>query len=221
MPLPTSIHHERQHLSSLCALYSINNFLQRSAYTAADLNAISKEFNSSGSSQWHHIPLIGQYDVNVIMVALQRQGYDVQWLNTSSKQPVDFSQVEGLLVNSRNWYGLGRHWYVVRRFGDADSDQWVNVDSKLKAPEVVPTITAFVEGLRKQSDTHILTVRRTVGNNTPESADVQSSTADVDTSALSHAFAAASVDSTALPPSSMRQQHSAQSASEHKLPVNQ
>ena len=61
-------YHERQWLMQ-CAQHAINNLLQEPAVTSSDLNAIALGLGGTMSLE-HRWPLLGNHDVNVVMMAL-------------------------------------------------------------------------------------------------------------------------------------------------------
>ena len=76
------IYHERQRLM-LCAVHSLNNLFQdRNAYSKEDLDAISYQLSPDAFVNPHKNMLgLGNYDVNVMMVALQQKNYEVVWFD--------------------------------------------------------------------------------------------------------------------------------------------
>ena len=79
----SDIYHERQSLQ-LCALHVVNNLLQRREFSKSELDAICLELAPDSYRWWnpHRSPLgLGNYDVNVIMTALQRRGFDTVWFD--------------------------------------------------------------------------------------------------------------------------------------------
>ncbi|GLI59504.1 hypothetical protein VaNZ11_001396 [Volvox africanus] len=74
-------YHERQTLQ-MCLKHTLNNLFQHEAFVAADLNGIANTLtppNIIGLSP-HRIPIFGNYDVNVLEVALQRYDKVLTWL---------------------------------------------------------------------------------------------------------------------------------------------
>ena len=84
-PIPPA-YFERQSLSR-CALHTLNNLLQTAAFTTASLNAICRELTphkliNPHKSMWG----VGNWDVNVIMRALQTKGYTVHWFDRRKRE---------------------------------------------------------------------------------------------------------------------------------------
>lgn len=67
----------------LCAVHSLNNLFQdRNAYSKEDLDAISYQLSPDSFVNPHKNMLgLGNYDVNVMMVALQQKNYEVVWFD--------------------------------------------------------------------------------------------------------------------------------------------
>lgn len=63
-----------------CGLHSINNLLKKTAYDIDGMVQICYELSDEFINPHKHV-LGGDYDANVIMVALQRQGYDCEWVD--------------------------------------------------------------------------------------------------------------------------------------------
>jgi hypothetical protein len=80
------VYFERQSLSR-CAVHTLNNLLQYRAFTPAALDALCREltpnaFINPHKSLWG----VGNYDVNVIMRALQTKGFTVNWFDRRKRQ---------------------------------------------------------------------------------------------------------------------------------------
>lgn len=94
-PIPPA-YFERQSLSR-CALHTLNNLLQTAAFTTASLNAICREltphkFINPHKSMWG----VGNWDINVIMRALQTKGYTVHWFDRRKRE-----------IRARHWTQMG------------------------------------------------------------------------------------------------------------------
>lgn len=119
IPSPSSLYFERQRWC-LCGLHCLNNLLQHARYCQRDFDAICKQLSPTSFINPHRsIFGIGQYDVNVLMAALQAEGLDVHWHD--SRRRVNDSTFEGL-------YGLimnvpstsfqlwkSQHWVCLKR----------------------------------------------------------------------------------------------------------
>ena len=138
--------------------------LQEAAVTKASLDAIACELGGVVSLA-HRWPLLGNHDVNVVMMALQQRSLDVAWWD-ARKDVADAGQVPGLIglivnvVARRSpltLYTTRRHWYAVRYLSVPGT--WMNVDSNLERPAMVAD-DMLRETLRQalENDGHILIV---------------------------------------------------------------
>ncbi|KAF3970476.1 hypothetical protein ACB098_08G029200 [Castanea mollissima] len=145
----TQIYHERQRLQ-FCLLHSLNNlFQQKDAFTRASLNEIAEKLVLDDPSKlsWtplsvlfkpHYNAITGNYDINVLMVALEGKGKSVIWhdrRNGSSLINLDDDTLMGIVLNVSviKYGGLwkSRHWITLKRIDGV----WYNLDSDLVAPE--------------------------------------------------------------------------------------
>ncbi|KAI3438252.1 hypothetical protein D9Q98_000688 [Chlorella vulgaris] len=144
--------HERQHLQR-CALHSLNNLFQDTTCSRAELDAIASQL-APGLLQLpflhpHRTLYLGNWDVNVLELALQRHGKELHWVDSRdlSFAALDLQACWGLLVNVRcdgavaRWLG-GRHWFALKQFGHGLRRQWWNLDSTLLAPQLVASSCA-------------------------------------------------------------------------------
>ncbi|KAA8543762.1 hypothetical protein F0562_022061 [Nyssa sinensis] len=146
----TQIYHERQRLQ-FCLLHSLNNlFQEKDTFTRENLNAIAEKliFDDPNKGTWtplsaifkpHHNALTGNYDINVLIAALEGKGKRVIWhdrRNGASSIDLDGPEdkLMGIILNIpvRRYGGLwkSRHWVSLRRIGGV----WCNLDSDLAAP---------------------------------------------------------------------------------------
>ncbi|KAK1793937.1 hypothetical protein P4O66_010844 [Electrophorus voltai] len=80
-PQPTAIYHEKQR-RELCALHALNNVFQDGAAFSRDaLQDIYQRLSPSTLVTPHKKSMLGNgnYDVNVIMAALQTRGFEAVW----------------------------------------------------------------------------------------------------------------------------------------------
>ncbi|KAK9279458.1 hypothetical protein L1049_013137 [Liquidambar formosana] len=145
------IYHERQRLQ-FCLLHALNNlFQEKDVFTRANLNVIADKLvlEDPNKETWtglsvffkpHHNTLTGNYDVNILIAALQEKGKSVVWhdhRNGASSIDLDGSDdtLMGIVLNVpvRRYGGLwrSRHWVTLRRIGGV----WYNLDSDLVAPQ--------------------------------------------------------------------------------------
>ncbi|KAG7949524.1 hypothetical protein I3843_13G067200 [Carya illinoinensis] len=147
----TQIYHERQRLQ-FCLLHTLNNlFQQKDAFTRASLNEIAEKLvlDEPNKVSWtpisalfkpHHNTITGNYDINVLIAALEGKGKSVIWhdrRNAASMINLDASEETqmGIVLNVsvRKFGGIwkGRHWVALKKINGV----WCNLDSDLVAPE--------------------------------------------------------------------------------------
>lgn len=185
---PPALYHERQRLA-LCAVHAVNNLLQRAAHTPADFDAACAELAPPETLAWwaanpHRSRLgIGDYDANVVLLLLARH-HDLTadwWDPRHAVGPRDLAGRRGALWNVPSptaWGRLtgGRHWVALlcrRRSGadgageagdddddDDDADEWIDLDSRRPAPEVVGSPAACAARLNaRRHEAHLLLIR--------------------------------------------------------------
>lgn len=145
-----SVYHERQRLQ-FCLVHSLNNLFQRKdAFTRESLNLIAERLvlDDPNKEKWtplsllfkpHHNALTGNYDINVLIAALEGEGKRVAWQDhRSGAATIDLEdsgdKLMGLVLNVpvRRYAGLwrSRHWVTVRKVEGV----WYNLDSDLAEP---------------------------------------------------------------------------------------
>jgi josephin len=101
----------------------------------------------------HRGPL-GNYDVNVLMAALEERGLEAQWYDKRHRaRSIDYgrSELVGFLINGENFrFGMrmGRHWWAIRRI----RGRWFNLDSLRNSPSPYPEIPALRDDLQRALD---------------------------------------------------------------------
>lgn len=144
-----SVYHERQRLQ-FCLLHALNNLLQeQDSFTRAGLDAIAEKLDHDDpdKGRWtplsvifkpHHNKLTGNYDVNVLISALEARSKRVIWhdrRHSSSSINLFEETLLGILLNIpvRRFVGLwrSRHWASIRSIDGT----WYNLDSDLASPE--------------------------------------------------------------------------------------
>ncbi|KAJ8289943.1 hypothetical protein GJAV_G00007010 [Gymnothorax javanicus] len=133
------VFHEKQRLE-LCAIHALNNVLQERVFTKDTADDICKRLAPQCVVNPHRSMLgTGNYDVNVIMAALQSRGLAaVWWDKRRSVQCLCMEKVQGFILNVPSRVSLGivslplrrRHWLAVRQV----NGPYYNLDSKLKNP---------------------------------------------------------------------------------------
>lgn len=125
---------------------------QRDAFTRTSLNAISERLalnDSSDSESWkplsflfkpHHNTLTGNYDINVLIMALEEKEKSVVWHDRrNGVTSIDLDAPEDVLmgivinISVKRFAGIwkGRHWIALRKIDGV----WYNLDSDLSAPQ--------------------------------------------------------------------------------------
>ncbi|KAK9960712.1 hypothetical protein ABG768_008552 [Culter alburnus] len=136
------VFHEKQRLE-LCAIHALNNVLQERVFTKETADDICKRLAPQCVMNPHRSVLgTGNYDVNVIMAALQSRGLAaVWWDKRKSVQNLCLDKIQGFILNVPSRVSLGfvslplrrRHWLAVREV----NGQFYNLDSKLKGPSCI------------------------------------------------------------------------------------
>ncbi|KAJ4826212.1 hypothetical protein Tsubulata_005772 [Turnera subulata] len=147
----TQIYHERQKLQ-FCLLHALNNLFQRKeAFTRASLDAVAEMLvldDPTTSRTWtplsmifkpHHNAFTGNYDINVLIAALEDKHKTVAWhdrRNGASTIDIDGSgdTLFGIVLNVpvRRYAGIWktRHWVAMRKIDGV----WYNLDSDFTNP---------------------------------------------------------------------------------------
>ena len=121
-----------------CALHTLNALLQGPVYDSAALTELALSIGGKFELA-HRWPLVGNWDVNVMMLALQQRGLDVRWWDRRSaicelRSLAEDPACVGLICNEPgSWlFGLvpSRHWLAIRRV----RGEWYDLDSRLPRP---------------------------------------------------------------------------------------
>ncbi|XP_050369936.1 josephin-like protein isoform X2 [Argentina anserina] len=147
----TQIYHERQKLQ-FCLLHALNNlFQQKDAFSRPRLNEIAERLGveETNKETWtplsvlfkpHHNALTGNYDINVLIAALEDKGKNVVWHDRrKGANTIDLDGAEdalmGILLNVpvKRFAGLwkSRHWVTLRKIDGV----WYDLDSDLVVPQ--------------------------------------------------------------------------------------
>ncbi|KAL6648398.1 hypothetical protein ACP70R_012622 [Stipagrostis hirtigluma subsp. patula] len=143
------VYHERQRLQ-FCLLHALNNLMQeKECFTRAELDGIAGNLvlSDPNKDQWtplsfvfkpHHNVFTGNYDVNVLIAALEARKKKVVWHDHrkgASSIDLDAEALVGLMINVpvRRLRGLwtGRHWVAIRSIDGI----WFNLDSDFSEPK--------------------------------------------------------------------------------------
>ncbi|XP_022218447.2 josephin-like protein [Drosophila obscura] len=156
MPI-SKIYHEKQ-TKQLCALHALNNLFQEHIYKKEELDNICSNLSPNVWINPHRSILgLGNYDVNVIMTALELRNCEAFWFD-KRKDPsdIDLEKIVGFILNIPSEYKIGaillplrrRHWIAVRRIGH----NYYNLDSKLRQPELLGDVLQFLRGQLKEKE---------------------------------------------------------------------
>uniref|UniRef100_A0AAQ4QIB2 Josephin-1 n=1 Tax=Gasterosteus aculeatus aculeatus TaxID=481459 RepID=A0AAQ4QIB2_GASAC len=141
---PPAIYHEKQR-RELCALHALNNVFQDGAAFSRDtLQEIYQRLSPGTLVTPHKKSMLGNgnYDVNVIMAALQTRGFEAVWWDKRRDVcSIELSNVTGFILNvpsNLRWGPLRlplkrQHWIGVREVGGV----YYNLDSKLRGPQPI------------------------------------------------------------------------------------
>jgi len=148
------IFHERQR-RELCALHALNNVFQHKEFSKEELDEICLRLNPATVLNPHKSMLgTGNYDINVIMTALQSRSYQAVWHDKRKKvSSIDLARVSGVILNTMSTMQVGfvkipirrRHWVAIQ----AISGEYWNLDSKIKQPEKIGDHSHFKDYLKK------------------------------------------------------------------------
>ncbi|XP_028129243.1 josephin-like protein [Diabrotica virgifera virgifera] len=152
----TSIYHEKQ-IRELCALHALNNLFQaKGTFSKAELDLICTSLSPNHWINPHKSMLgLGNYDINVIMKALQDRGYEVIWFD-KRRDPscLVLGNIFGFILNIPSEYKLGfitlpvwrRHWITIKQINSG----YYNLDSKLDVPQLIGGDQEVINYLRDE-----------------------------------------------------------------------
>ncbi|XP_029978317.1 josephin-1 [Sphaeramia orbicularis] len=154
---PLAIYHEKQR-RELCALHALNNVFQDgTAFSRDTLQEIYQRLSPSTLVTPHKKSMLGNgnYDVNVIMAALQTRGFEAVWWDKRRDEgSIELSNVTGFILNVPSNLRWGpfqlplkrQHWIGVREVGGI----YYNLDSKLRNPQPIGNPDELRKFLRQQ-----------------------------------------------------------------------
>ena len=170
---PRKIYHEEQSLLN-CGLHTINNILQEPCYTKKDLENICKELHKGKSifsiNPHKSVLGLGDFDINVLIVALMRKDLDMVWYD--ARKPVEeiYLKDQNLIGLVINWSGKKsfwdkflpstNHWYAIRKLDDI----YYNLDSRLSKQETFKSYEDVYRHLNaiKKDNAHIFLIRKSM-----------------------------------------------------------
>jgi len=155
MKTKLNIYHEKQS-RQLCALHTLNNLFQKSdTFTKALLDDLCLQLTPNSWINPHRsIFGLGNYDVNVVMAAVQLMDCEMVWWDKRRKiTPHDINSAVGLILNLPSPSKVGgllfpfktKHWLAIRQFDSV----YYNLDSKLQSPETIGDVQQLIEHLTR------------------------------------------------------------------------
>ncbi|XP_055339498.1 josephin-2-like [Paramacrobiotus metropolitanus] len=169
------VYHEHQ-VKQFCAMHALNNLFGEPCFSKKSLDEICDRLTPSKGWTNPHRSFFGfgNYDVNVVMVAVQSRNCEaIWWDKRNDLSSLDLSNVVGLILNLPNDYGIGsfklplgrRHWISIRPVSVAGTPPpsshpaaagrepkrmvFYNLDSKFKAPLLIGNEAAVITFLRE------------------------------------------------------------------------
>uniref|UniRef100_A0A0M3I3T8 ubiquitinyl hydrolase 1 n=2 Tax=Ascaris TaxID=6251 RepID=A0A0M3I3T8_ASCLU len=155
------LYHERQRMQ-LCLLHALNSLMQSHAFTKDDLDGIAESLDHSYWFNKHRSMFgTGNYDVNVLIAALETRHLRVVWFDARrSTALIDRTKVLGYIFNvpSKGFIPFlnGRHWFTVREVGSLG---FFNFDSKKSQPEPVEDFCRFADKLLAEGNQLMLVMK--------------------------------------------------------------
>nr|CAG4647531.1 EOG090X0HOM [Megafenestra aurita]SVE92750.1 EOG090X0HOM [Megafenestra aurita] len=153
------IYHEKQS-KQLCALHTLNNLFQKAdTFTKIQLDELCLQLTPNSWINPHRsIFGLGNYDVNVVMAALQLMQCDLVWWDKRRKITAnDLNSSMGFILNLPSPSKVGnllfpfktQHWLAIRLFDSV----YYDLDSKLPAPEPIGDVNQLIDHLTKHLKT--------------------------------------------------------------------
>nr|CAG4646689.1 EOG090X0HOM [Macrothrix elegans] len=148
------IYHEKQS-KQLCALHTLNNLFQKNVFTKSQLDDLCLELTPNAWINPHRSLFgLGNYDVNVVMAALQQQQCDLVWWDKRRKiTGNEINSAFGLILNLPSPSRVGavflpfktKHWLAIKEFDSV----YYNLDSKLATPQPIGNLHQLIDHLNK------------------------------------------------------------------------
>jgi len=130
----------------MCLLHSLNALYQQTRFSTKDLDEICQQLAPNKLINPHKsIFQTGNWDCNVLFMALQKEGVEVQWFDSrkaAAELRLDdsflcpkhkYAQFLGFIINNTHKRMIvfnRRHWLTIKRINGV----WYNLDSLLKEP---------------------------------------------------------------------------------------
>jgi len=145
-----------------CAVHSLNNLFQAPVYDKFSVDVICEQLTPATWLNPHRSMLgLGNYDINVLMFALQAAGYEVHWHDRRvSVSSVSSPPLLGFIVHQSTprLFSLyhAQHWYPIRAFNEGR--EWFDLNSIKPRPTLIPhtQIVSHCEELLKKESTQLM-----------------------------------------------------------------
>lgn len=142
------IYHEKQR-KQLCLLHTLNNLFQRREFEQQELDAICENLDGRRWLNQHRSWIgMGNYDANILLVALQNRGLVGRWFDRRMQTTrIDHDRIIAYIFNIPTTpiailpFYKGRHWFPIVRIDNV----YYNLDSKLPNPVQIDDFPAFIE----------------------------------------------------------------------------
>jgi josephin len=143
------VYHEKQK-QQRCGIHSVNNLLGAAVHTKKSFDAICTTLAARGGrggalsinphkSFWG----TGNYDVNVLTLALAERKLAMDWFNASkSVEDIPLDEVRGFILHMppSGWLGSG-HWRTVKQV----DGRWLDLDSQQEWPHELRDVRVFLQ----------------------------------------------------------------------------
>ncbi|CAF3171944.1 unnamed protein product [Rotaria socialis] len=150
------IYHEKQELLR-CGIHSLNNLFQiPHLFTHKHLDGIVREFDNRHNNNDYGILWIGDYDLRILIEAINRCGHLVRQINFYNGEPLQnlpWDSYFGLLINLN-----GAHWFTIKNLNEI----YYNLDSTFTKPlkiglkdDLVKYLISFIQNF---TNVYIFTV---------------------------------------------------------------
>ncbi|XP_028395537.1 josephin-2-like [Dendronephthya gigantea] len=167
------MYHERQSLQ-FCALHVLNNLFQERVFSKQELDDICYSLNPDATINPHKSMFgLGNYDVNVLTVALQLKDYEFIWFDKRiDLTSLDLTNIYGIVLNKfykPKCLGLEipikrRHWLAIQKVDES----FYNLDSKLDVPKYIGNEDDLIKFLRSELEVTATQLFLVVSNSLPK-----------------------------------------------------
>eukprot|EP01084_Bolivina_argentea_P187114 322380_1 len=174
------LYHEKQKWE-LCLMHALNGLLQKPIFTVSKMNEICKELAPNKLINPHKsIFQTGNYDANVLMMALGKMDIKIQWFDSRKVKELDLNNEQfwnilepenhkfvGFILNyplSKFKMLSRRHWIAIKMVYGI----WYNLDSKLKVPKNYKNaneLNQYLVRVLKEDNAQLIICRKSNSNN--------------------------------------------------------